>query len=886
MQMLKCCNESHFHYILVVSKTIKVSIMNFDKFTDNSRSLIQQAQAFAMSKNHQQFKPEHIAYTLINKEDEICRRLINLCDVDPDKILKKLTIYLDSLPSVTGSNQLYLSNENAKILVLAEQIAKKRGDSFVSTESILQAITETKGTEIYKILSEENINSSKISSAIDQMRKGRVADTANAENTFEALKKYTKDITQYAAEGKLDPVIGRDEEIRRAIQVLSRRTKNNPVLIGEPGVGKTAIIEGLAQRIYTNDIPESLKNLKLLSLDLGALIAGAKYRGEFEERLKSVLNEISATSGQIILFIDELHTLVGAGAADGAMDASNLLKPALARGELHCVGATTLAEYKKYIEKDAALARRFQPVFIPEPSVEDCISILRGLKEKYEVHHGVRITDNAIIAAANLSDRYITDRFLPDKAIDLIDEAASRLKMQIDSKPEKIDELERKIIQLKIEQSALEKEDDKASKEQLKNILKDLKKLESKHMDLMSKWQSEKLKITDIQSLKEKLDTAKINLDIAQRQGDFDKAGELRYSIIPEIQANLEKVEKERENTMLKEAVLENDIASIVSKWTGVPVDSMLASEKDKLLKMEVFLRQFVVGQDHALEIISKAVRRSRAGISDKDKPIGSFLFIGPTGVGKTELTKALATFLFNDKKAILRIDMSEYMEKHSVARLIGSPPGYVGYEEGGKLTETVRRRPYQVILFDEVEKAHPDVFNILLQVLDEGRLTDGQGRTVDFKNTLIILTSNLGSQLISSLPADKDVNEIKDEIMVFVRESFKPEFINRLDEIILFNKLKKENMADIVNIQLEKLKNLLNEKNISIEVTPKLKLWLADKGFDEIYGARPLKRVIQNNIQNYIAEKLISGEIIPKDNIILDLQNEQITSIKKKASS
>ncbi len=886
MQMLKCCNESHFHYILVISQTIKFKIMNFDKFTDNSKSLIQQAQAFAMSKNHQQFKPEHVAYTLINKEDEICRRLINLCDVDPDRILKKLTVYLDAFPSVTGSNQLYLSNENAKILVLAEQIAKKRGDSFVSTESILQAITETKGTEIYKILSEENINSSKISSAIDQMRKGRVADTANAENTFEALKKYTKDITQYAAEGKLDPVIGRDEEIRRAIQVLSRRTKNNPVLIGEPGVGKTAIIEGLAQRIYTNDIPESLKNLKLLSLDLGALIAGAKYRGEFEERLKSVLNEVAASSGQVILFIDELHTLVGAGAAEGAMDASNLLKPALARGELHCVGATTLAEYKKYIEKDAALARRFQPVFVPEPNVEDCISILRGLKEKYEVHHGVRITDNAIIAAANLSDRYITDRFLPDKAIDLIDEAASRLKMQIDSKPEKIDELERKIVQLKIEQFALEKEDDKTSKEQLKTIIQELKKLESAHMDLMSKWQSEKLKITDIQSLKEKLDTAKINLDIAQRQGDFNKAGELRYSVIPEIQATLEKVEKERENTMLKEAVLENDIASIVSKWTGVPVDSMLASEKDKLLKMENFLRTFVVGQDHALEIISKAVRRSRAGISDKDKPIGSFLFIGPTGVGKTELTKALATFLFNDKKAILRIDMSEYMEKHSVSRLIGSPPGYVGYEEGGKLTETVRRRPYQVILFDEVEKAHPDVFNILLQVLDEGRLTDGQGRTVDFKNTLIILTSNLGSQLISSLPSDKDVNEIKDEIMAYVKESFKPEFINRLDEIILFNKLKKDNMADIVNIQLEKLKNLLTEKNISIEVTTKLKLWLADKGFDEIYGARPLKRVIQNNIQNYIAEKLISGEIIPKDKIILDLQNEQVTSIKKKSNS
>ncbi len=855
--------------------------MNFDKFTDNSKSIIQQAQAFALSKNHQQFKPEHIAYILIDKEDEICRRLVSLCDVDPSQIVKKIVEYLDKLPTITGSNQLYLSNENAKILVLAEQIAKKRGDSFVSTESILQAMTEIKDTEIYKILSKEGIDSLKISSAIDQMKKGRVADTANAENTFESLKKYTKDITQYATEGKIDPVIGRDEEIRRAIQVLSRRTKNNPVLIGEPGVGKTAIIEGLAQRIYTNDIPESLKNLKLLSLDLGALIAGAKYRGEFEERLKSVLNEISRSSGQIILFIDELHTLVGAGASEGAIDASNLLKPALARGELHCIGATTLAEYKKYIEKDAALARRFQPVFIPEPTIEDCISMLRGLKEKYEVHHGVRITDNAIIAAANLSSRYITDRFLPDKAIDLIDEAASRLKMQVDSKPEEIDELDRKIMQLKIEKVALEKENDKASKEQLKIIQNELKKLESTHMDLMSKWQSEKLKINDIQSLKEKLDTAKMDLDVAQRQGDFNKAGELRYSVIPKIEEDLKKFEKERENTMLKESVSENDIASIVSKWTGIPVDNMLTSEKDKLLKMEDYLKKFVVGQDHALEVVSKAVRRSRAGISDKEKPIGSFLFLGPTGVGKTELTKALAIFLFNDKKAILRIDMSEYMEKHSVARLIGSPPGYVGYEEGGKLTETVRRRPYQVILFDEIEKAHPDVFNILLQVLDEGRLTDGQGRTVDFKNTLIILTSNIGSDLISSLPGDKNVNEIRDEIMVNVRKSFKPEFINRLDEILLFNKLKKENMVDIIDIQLKKLSEMLIDKKISIQITSKLKEWLVNQGFDPIYGARPLKRVVQNNIQNLIAEKLISGEIVPKDKLTLDLQSNKVVYVK-----
>ena len=856
--------------------------MNFDKFTDNSRSLqFSRLRHLAMSKNHQQFKPEHIAYTLIDKENEICRRLISLCNVNPDKITEEINAYLEKLPTITGSNQLYLSNENAKVLVSAEQIAKKRGDSFVSTESILQAMTEIKGTEIYKILSKEGMDSSKISSAIDKVRNGRVADTVNAENTFESLNKYTKDITQYAAEGKLDPVIGRDEEIRRAIQVLSRRTKNNPVLIGEPGVGKTAIIEGLAHRIYTNDIPESLKNLKLLSLDLGALIAGAKYRGEFEERLKSVLNEISSSSGQIILFIDELHTIVGAGASEGAMDASNLLKPALARGELHCIGATTLAEYKKYIEKDAALARRFQPIFIPEPTVEDCISILRGLKEKYEVHHGVRITDNAIIAAANLSNRYITDRFLPDKAIDLIDEAASRLKMQVDSKPEEIDELDRKIVQLKIEKTALEKENDRTSKEQLKSIQNELKKLESTHMDLMSKWQSEKLKINDVKSLKEKLDAAKINLDIAQRQGDFNKAGELRYSVIPQIQDDLKKFEKEKENTMLKESIFESDVASIVSKWTGIPVDNMLTSEKDKLLKMEDYLREFVIGQDHALEVVSQAVRRSRAGIADKEKPIGSFLFLGPTGVGKTELTKALAMFLFNDKKAILRIDMSEYMEKHSVARLIGSPPGYVGYEEGGKLTETVRRRPYQVILFDEIEKAHPDVFNVLLQVLDEGRLTDGQGRTVDFKNTLIILTSNIGSNLISSLPSDKNISDVRDEIMVHVKESFKPEFINRLDEIVLFNKLKKDNMSGIVDIQLKKLYDTLGDKDISIQITSSLKRWLANQGFDSVYGARPLKRVIQNNVQNLIAEKLISGEIIPKDKLTLDLQNSKVVCIK-----
>ncbi|CAN7974595.1 unnamed protein product, partial [Ixodes persulcatus] len=684
------------------------------------------------------------------------------------------------------------------------------------------------------------------------------------------IRKYAKDVTALAASGKLDPVIGRDEEIRRTIQVLSRRTKNNPILIGEPGVGKTAIIEGLAQRIIMGDVPESLKNVKLMALDLGALIAGAKFRGEFEERLKAVLNEITQASGEIVLFIDEMHTLVGAGAAEGSMDASNLLKPALARGDLHCVGATTLSEYKKYIEKDAALARRFQPVYVSEPTVADTISILRGLKEKYEVHHGIRINDSAIIAAATLASRYITDRFLPDKAIDLIDEAASRLRMQVDSKPEKVDELDRKIIQLKIEEMALSKEEDEISKERLKNLRSELQKMESESMDLTSKWQSEKLKINELKTLKEKLDYARMSLESAQRSGDFNKAGEIMYGVIPELERKIKESSEAKKNIMLQESISDAEIASIVSRWTGIPVDKMLTSERDKLLNMEQYLEKYVVGQHAAVESVSNAVRRARSGIADQEKPIGSFLFLGPTGVGKTELTKALAIFLFDDKKAIVRIDMSEYMEKHAVARLIGAPPGYVGYEEGGVLTEAVRRRPYQVILFDEVEKAHPEVFNILLQMLDEGRLTDSKGRTVDFRNTLIILTSNLGAEIIAELQENESIEMAKTGVMEAVKRSFKPEFINRLDEIILFNRLKQSDMSAIVDIQLAKLSELLMQQNINVTFDDNLKKWLADRGYDPTFGARPLKRVIQQYLQNKLAEKILSGEIKENSSIIV----------------
>ncbi len=839
--------------------------MDFENFTERGKSVVQAAQTLALRHDHQFLQPEHLLKCMLDDDSNVVKNLIRAAGGKPEAIAQALDEGLAGMPSVQGggAQSLHMSPYLAKSLDQAQQVTKKSGDKFVTLERMLQGLTLVPQSDAAKMLLKHGVVPQSLNKAINDLRKGRTADSASSEDRFEALKKYTRDLTEAARNGKLDPVIGRDEEIRRVIQVLARRTKNNPVVIGEPGVGKTAIAEGLAMRIVKGDVPEALKDKRLLSLDLAAMIAGAKYRGEFEERLKAVLDEIRAASGEVIIFLDELHTLVGAGKADGAMDAGNMLKPALARGELHLVGATTLDEYRKHIEKDAALERRFQPVFVKEPTVEDTISILRGLKEKYEMHHGVRITDSAIVAAATLSNRYISDRFLPDKAIDLIDEASSRLRMEVDSKPEELDEMDRRIIQLKIEREALKKETaDKATNDRLAALDIDLNNLERQSAEVTSRWRAEKDKLSSGQKIQEDLEKARIELEQMHRSGNWTRAGELTYAVIPQLEAKLDEVSKAAGTAMINEEVRDSDIAEVVSRWTGIPVDKMMQGERDRLLKMEEHLRQRVIGQEEAVASVSAAVRRSRAGLQRQNQPIGTFLFLGPTGVGKTELAKALAEFLFDDESAMLRIDMSEYMEKHSVARMIGAPPGYVGYDQGGALTEAVRRRPYQVILFDEVEKAHPDVFNILLQVFDDGRLTDGQGRVVDFSNTVLIMTSNLGSEYLVNLKDGEDVEDARNDVMNVVRGAFRPEFLNRIDDILLFRRLSRDIMTSIVDIQLRGLQKMLADRHMTLELDDAARKHLADVGYDPSYGARPLKRVIQKELQNPLANAIIEGKV------------------------